>query len=210
MRLVLSIFTFLLFIATGSFYLKFGSTANAGWIVTIVIVSILLAFAWRHGLSMGMNPPALPFAPSPLADRGHNVYAVANEDVRNLVQVAFIKAGYALQGTFSVGPTNQRLFGSDLVLMLLDGAPEKDPNYDPEVLPFIARSLVVPSPQIDALHFVHLLRQEGFATKVHEPLPDHFEKFYMITSDAFLGGWGLAFRVSGPKMGKPDTWSVGR
>lgn len=181
-------------------------------------------FSWVHGLGLAAlgtfllvsliaeffkNPPALPFAPSPINDRGHNVYTVANGDARFAVGRALQKAGYRLQGTFKAGPTDQRLFGADVVLMLADFAPAKDPNYNSDAKPFVARSLSCKDPKKEAHRLANHLRSLNFKASVTSPLPDHQDKFLMVTSDAFIGGWGLAFRVWGPKMGKPDSWSLG-
>lgn len=207
MRLVLFIAWTILFGAL--FYHLMGEYTEV-WYVQLPAAAFLGCAVFCITWQFSKNPPALPFAPSLLNDRGHNVYAVANEKARLIVGQMVEKAGYRLQGTFTAGPTNQRLYGSDIVLMLFGPAPEKEPNYDPERLPFIARSLVMKDPKMASWELCNQLEEAGHKAEVHTPLPDHEDKFFMVTSDAFIGGWGIAFRPWGPKMGKPESWTLGK
>lgn len=209
MRLVLFILTFLGFVTLEAFAISNNTSEGIPFYLAFLTGVFFFGAVYFVAWNYCGNPPALPFAPSPFADRGHNVYAVADEFARAVVGRSLEKAGYRLQGTFKAGPTDQRLYGADLVLMLFGPAPKEDPNYDPERLPFIARSLVVTNPEMAALELADGLKHIGCKANIHRPLPDHKDKFFMVTSNAFIGGWGIAFRPWGPKMGKPESWKLG-
>lgn len=194
MRLVLFVLNMLFW--AGYLSLLIGMPGSVPWPFAILgglVLTILLVvnfWAWHA------NPAPMPFAPSPFADRGHNVYRVANDDVRKALAPFLKKAGFTRQGTFRAGPTDQELWGNDLVLMV---APD-------QLEPKCARALVVRDPIRTAERLKYALERAGFSAEVTRPLPGHQDKFAMVTSSAFVGGYGVAFRVWGPKMGKPEKW----
>lgn len=151
---------------------------------------IVLIIGWIIGVFNGSKWP-LPFF-----EKGHRFFGVVNNSAQKSIVAILKDNGIGPWKTFEAGITNQVIMND---MQTVIGYFKKDIGD----LPKHVISIPVKDPEKAAQKAWEELFNNGFETSVHQPLGEDIP-FYLIKTNAFLDGGGIAFRLSVFKMPKPE------
>ena len=135
--------------------------------------------------------------PLPFFEKGHRFFGTASKDAQTAIVSIMKENGIKPRKTFEAGITKQVIMSDmqTVVGCFLES---------PEDLPKHVISIPVRDPALAANQAWIKLNNLGFDSSIHMPLGNDIP-FFLIKSNAFLEGGGIAFRKHIFKMPKP-TW----